>query len=165
MSSKNFDFTTEYNALRSKFNSKNYPELNKRISCYFFFYFIQENYPSIWKSLKIPWKIIEISQLNLAITVNKLPKQYNAQKLSAEIMGYLNDYETNGSPSMQFLPIVPLRHPSHPELWKSYIDDTSSDKLLQIFEKFINIYTTEANTGNVNIQEDINFRKSLSNYK
>lgn len=158
-----FNLPLEFNAMQVDFQSPNYPELNKRIRIYFFLYHIQTTHVDAWKSRKLPWRLISVEQLLELSRANKLPKEYNEQRLLGELEGYMQDLGQNSDSSLGFLDVIPLRLPSHNEFWKSYIDDTNSDELLNIFKGFVNESQAESNKFKT-YEDTLRLKQSMENF-
>lgn len=164
MQDKYFNLPQEFIAMQRDFQSPNYPELNKRIRIYFFLYHIQTEHKAAWKERKLPWRLMSVEDLLDLSRDGKLPKNYEPVRLMKELEGYMANLSKNLDTDLGFLDLVPLRLPSHPEFWKSYVDNSDSTELLNIFKGFVN--EAAAETSRFKSYEDtLRLKNAMDNFK
>lgn len=164
MQDKYFNLSQEFIAMQRDFQSPNYPELNKRLRLYFFLFHIQTSHPQDWKMRKLPWKLMPVDTLLDLSRENKLPKPYEPLRLMRDLEGYMEDLSKNSDPDLGFINLVPLKLPNHTTFWKSYVDDTDSVELLNIFKGFVNDSVTESSRFK-NYEDSLRLKNSLDNFK
>lgn len=163
MQDKYLNLPQEYTNLIRTFQSPNIPEFNRRLRVSFFLYHIQSEHRKDWDALQIPLRFITIDDLTKLIREHRLPENYSEIRLINEMIGFIDDFKENGAKSQGFIDIVPLRLPTHPKFWKSYLDDASSTELLEIFKTLIDASEQELRRQQ-NFEDSVRLKKSLEKY-